>query len=301
MQTRVDRDRVQTGDAVTLTITVRGDGNLRNLRVPATASAPGLRVYDPQVHDAIAPHDDIIGGERTLEILVIPERPGRFNVPLPTLSFFDPSARAYRVKTPEPIVIEAVGPAGVAVDDAPRATGAPERTIRLSSDLRMRAPRLYETSWFLAAVVVPPLTALGLMLGTALAGRRRASREKARPKRAAATARRLLGAAEQARRQGDATACFAGVARALSTFLEERLQCPIGGMTTPELRRTLEARGFGEEQVERLVRELENCDFARFTPEGGRAREMSECLERARALLAELDGVAVRPDPEARS
>jgi hypothetical protein len=108
----------------------------------------------------------------------------------------------------------------------------------------------------------------------------------------------VLASAEQARRSGDAAACFAAVARGLNLFLEERLQRPIGGLTTEELRRTLEARGFGDELVERLVRELENCDFARFTPEGGRAREMSECIERARDLVDELDRVVVKPDPE---
>lgn len=301
MEARVDRSRVQTGDAVTLKVTIRGDGNLRNLRLPAVASLPGLRVYDPQVHDAIAPHGDVVGGQRDLEFLVIPEQPGRYAVRVPPLAFFDPAARAYRTRAPEPITIEAVGAAGTVADAPPRAGAPAERTIRLSSDLRTRGPRLYESPWFLAAVVVPPLAYLGLALGTLLSNRRRTSREKTRPRRAHGAARRILAIAEQARRHGDATACFAGVARALGTFLDERLQRPVGGMTTLELRRTLEGRGFPEEIVERLVRELENCDFARFTPEGARAKEMSECLERARVLLSDLDQVAVRPDPERTS
>lgn len=300
LEARVDRSAVQAGDAVTLTVTVRGDGNLRNLRLPSLASAPGLRIYDPQVHDSIAPRGDVIGGERRVEYLVIPEAAGRWDVPVPSLSFFDPAAREYRTRAPAPIRITVTGSAGQIADAAPRAQGQSERTIRLSSDLRRRAPRLYETPWFVVAVAVPPLAYLGLLVGSALAGRRRERREKTRPRRAAAAARRILAGAEQARRAGDATACFAAVARGLHLFLEERLQRPVGGLTMEELRRTLEERGFPDELVERLVGELENCDFARFTPEGGRAREMTECLDRARGLVEELDRVAVRPDPEAK-
>lgn len=301
MEARVDRSTVQAGDAVTLTVKVRGEGNLRNLRLPSLASAPGLRIYDPQVHDTIAPSSDVMGGERRIEYLVIPESAGRYEIPSPSLTFFDPAARQYRTRAPAPIRITVTGTAGQVADAAPRSAGPAERAIRLSSDLRRHAPRLYETPWFVVAVVVPPVAFLGLLLGSALAGRRRESREKSRPKRAAAAARRLLADAEKARHAGDATACFAAVARGLGLFLDERLQRPVGGLTTEELRRLLEARGFPEDLVERLVGELENCDFARFTPEGGRAREMSECLGRARSLLEELDRVTVRPDPETRS
>ena len=77
---------VQAGDAVTLTVKVRGEGNLRNLRLPTLASAPGLRFYDPQVRDTIAPSGDVMGGERRIEYLVIPEAAGRYDIPSPSLS-----------------------------------------------------------------------------------------------------------------------------------------------------------------------------------------------------------------------
>ncbi|MBI2897767.1 MAG: protein BatD [Deltaproteobacteria bacterium] len=298
LDARVDRNQVNAGEAVTLTVTVSGEGNLRNLRLPALASSRMVRVYDPQVRDTIAPHGDTIAGQRVYEYLMMPGEAGRIELPRPALSFFDPTRRTYRTRTAPAITILVTGTPAVAAESPTRADSEAQlRPIRLQSELGRRSSRLYETPWFAAAVAVPPLALLGLVAGTALRDRRRGARERARPRRAHATALRVLRDAASRRRAGDATAFFAGVSRTLTTYLEERLSRPIGGMTMEALRQHLESRGYPENLVEELIRELENCDFARFTPEGTRAREMSECLDRARRLLATLDRVTPSAEP----
>jgi hypothetical protein len=62
-------------------------------------------------------------------------------------------------------------------------------------------------------------------------------------------------------------------------------------MTREQLRAYLGARGFPEETVDALARELENCDFARFAPSASGPGEMRAALRRVRALLTAIERV----------
>ena len=49
----VDRAAVAVGDAVTLTVTVRGIGNVRNVVLPALPALPGWKSYEPKTNVAL--------------------------------------------------------------------------------------------------------------------------------------------------------------------------------------------------------------------------------------------------------
>src|SRR5262249_4166118 len=76
----LDRQRVATGVAGRLRATVQGTGNLRDvqLQVPVI---DGLRTLDPQVQDQMEAPQDVVGGTRTFEWIMIPERPGTYRIP----------------------------------------------------------------------------------------------------------------------------------------------------------------------------------------------------------------------------
>src|SRR4029079_19190381 len=69
MEVAVDRTSVAVGDAVTLTLTVRGSGNLRNVVLPALPTLPGWKGYEPKT--SVALESGPVGqGNKTLEWLI---------------------------------------------------------------------------------------------------------------------------------------------------------------------------------------------------------------------------------------
>ena len=76
--------------------------------------------------------------------------------------------------------------------------------------------------------------------------------------------------------------------------LEYRLGAKVEALTLGELRAHLRARGFDKETAEAVVKELENCDFARFAPSASGPGEMRAALRRVRTLLG-LDREARQP------
>ena len=92
MRRVVDRAAVAVGDAVTLTVTAKGVGNVRNLRLPELPGARRLEALRAQgQRRRRAGGGDV--GDPAIEWLLRPERPGTMTIPALTLATFDPVAK----------------------------------------------------------------------------------------------------------------------------------------------------------------------------------------------------------------
>jgi hypothetical protein len=119
---------------------------------------------------------------------------------------------------------------------------------------------------------------------------------------AAGVVREKLDGAKRALKTTDVGAFYPAVAASLRAALEGRLGEPVGSLTHAQLGERLAAAGMGADLRDRLVEELEGCDFARFSAEAGSADEMDRCLQRVRAMVQRVerfvpDGGAAEEDP----
>jgi hypothetical protein len=139
----------------------------------------------------------------------------------------------------------------------------------------------------IAAVMLaaPPGAWLLVLVGDAL--RRSLARETAGSKRRRArrSARRRLRVAEYHIKAQRPSAFFGECARVIYEHLEYRLGAKVEALTLGELREHLLKHGFDKETAEACVKELENCDFARFAPSASGPGEMRAALRRVRTLL----------------
>ncbi len=308
MEAAVDRASANVGDAITLTVKVRGTGNLNDVRV-ALPALPGIRVLEPEVDDEVTTDSDLVGGERTFRYLLIAEAPGSVTVPALRVPFFDPQARRYGAAESAPIALTITGTAAAASPgasaaqpDVPRASedGRPTpETLRFApvhprSALRRARPPVSAEPWYRWALAAPPLLWILVLVGGTLLRRARRRGAGAGADGHVRAARRRLRAAQAFAKEGDARAFYTEVAGALAEALESRLDGPVGGFTHAELRRALEARGVPEDLGGRIIEELEGCDFARFSAAGASAGEMERCRQRVEALLDRLQ--SFRPD-----
>lgn len=294
LEAAVDRQNVRTGDAITLTATVRGEGNVRDVRLELPP-IDGLQVLQPRVDDEIVHPSDRVGGQRRFEWLVVPQRAGTFEIPSLTLTAFDVASGTPSVVQSEPITVIAVGAAiasdtpdagttqvaPTTNDDEPPPTFGPLRT---ESTLRRATTPVSSTPLFFAVLLGLPTLGAATLLVRALRRRKPSAAKEARKE-----TRKRLDDAERHAREGDARAFYSAIATSLLGAIAARLGEPVGGLTHDELRKLLRARGFDEDLVRRTLDELEVCDFARFSSAGGAEAEIRDCLERTRRVLGELE------------
>jgi hypothetical protein len=80
IEARWDRDQAATGDAVTLTARIAGEGDIRGAKLDLPP-IQGLQVFPPQVRDEVESPGDLVSGTRTYQWLVVPQAPGDYALP----------------------------------------------------------------------------------------------------------------------------------------------------------------------------------------------------------------------------
>lgn len=291
----LDRDSVATNEAVTLTVTARGEGNIAAVPNPTLGLPPDFEVFPPEVSESVRPFGPGLSGEKSFRYVLIPRAPGSREIPAITFGYFDAGAGGYRTASTEPIPFTV---SGTAVGGAPGAIargGVAQlrediRFIHLGSEsLRPAGRVLFERPAFWLIALLPLVGIAG-----ALALRRHRERLEgdvayARGRRASRVAKKRLAEARALAATGDARAFYAEVARALRGLVADRLNLAEAGLQTTEVGARLSDRGVEDDVVGETRAILEHCDRQRFAPPGTDPEEKTRFLERVGDLMTRLD------------
>lgn len=122
MTATADPLKVNSGDPVTLKVTVSGRGNFDAMGAPALTDQDGWRAYPPKEDFQAA---DAIGyeGKKTFESLLIAQKT-LDHTPGVEFAYFDPNEAGYKTLTVEPIPVAAEGSVAAAPTPTPAANVA---------------------------------------------------------------------------------------------------------------------------------------------------------------------------------
>jgi hypothetical protein len=105
---------LRVAEAATLKVRLAGIGNLQGLPAPDLALPAGLRSFPPHESGSDRANGAGLRSERVWTYVVIPDRPGSFQVSPPAVSYFDPAAASFARAESPPLVLEARAPAPAA-------------------------------------------------------------------------------------------------------------------------------------------------------------------------------------------
>lgn len=116
MDVVADRTVVRVGDPITLSITVRGAGNLSNAGLPPLSADGGM---DPTKFRL--PDGDVTGvsgnGEKQFSVKVRVMRPSVSEIPALAYSWFDPERESYQTTRSKPIALRVMAAQVISADD----------------------------------------------------------------------------------------------------------------------------------------------------------------------------------------
>ena len=280
-------------ESVQLTVKVEGRGNINALPAPSWPEFQGWRVIESP---AVA-SSEVIGGKlvgsRTYESVLVPKKAGELTVPEISYAYYDPDLEEYVEATTSPIVISVAEADGVpSVPPSSVSETEDERTVPGAKSVRGVPPSLRKSGGEMTDSVLYwamwglPLLAIA---GAVVWRRRRDAWEAAfvdsRRRNALPNARSTLTRAVAA---GDDHAVAA--ADAVLSYLSDRLNLLLAGLTREELGHRLRDAGVPKEVAEQVEDTLTSGEAARYTPEAPTAGHKKDRIERTAQLLAELDG-----------
>jgi hypothetical protein len=292
MSASASAEEVMVGESLTLSVRVRGQGNLKSIGEIALPEIGDFRVFAPKARETINVDGRVVGGEKVFDLVLVPQRPGSYTLEGFDFSYFDPERARYMVTTADPVRVEVL-PADESVAGQLREAGL-ETTIA-RQDIRYVKRVTIERDGLTLSLdggrggfvrYLPVLIAVvGIVIG--VQRRRSALSGRAGARRAFKGVAREIEAAERMLVRGVDTADASGrVARAIKRYIAAR--AGVGEAVVDEVFIGSIA-GVSTERRSEIARLLADLDRIRFAPVSPDRDELAGITDRARSLLNMVD------------
>ncbi len=287
--------RATTDDAITLLLTVRGDGDIKRVEAPVLLlPEEAFEVYDPKaIEEGSFETGQEISGKKVFEYLLLPRKPGTFSF-TPEFTYFSPDSAAY-LTLREGAYTLTITPGSGQPASADAALSLKEDIGPLMLDPSLvpaRRPFLGSaTFWGLATA--PFVLFFGLMGFRKLQAQRAAlSPEERRARDAEEMVRKRLAEAEAYRTAGDSRACYDAISKAMLGFVSDKLGLPRSALTKDSLEQRLQELKMEPSLIQQALQLVQDCELALFAGQASPDR-MESTYRRAKEVLAALEKAAV--------
>ncbi len=293
----VDKQAVKANEAITLKVTISGEGNIKTIPKPDLSLPADFERYEPKINESIQRQGDVISGSKTFEYVLVPRFPGQHRIKPITLSYFDPSLRRYQtLSTPEIVVdvekgegILTMVPVGLSKEEV-RFIGQDIRFIKLNvPQWRRKGYEFYRSGLFQLLYFAPLVALAGALLYRRHQDKLSGNVAYARSRRANRMAMRRLSRAAKLCQTKTQKEFYAEVSRALIGFAADKLNLPQAGIISSDLRKQLSEKNVPQEIVDHYMNLLQVCDFQRFAPANVQLEEMREFYSQAKQAIINLE------------
>ena len=299
-----DRTNLKVGEALTLAISVSGDG------IPGTITDPKLPDFSE--FRSVPPENSIdkkvrgnkVVTTKNVKVFLYPKKKGTFEIPAITYSWFNPAKKKYETASAGPWTIEVEkgdAPAEpvyqTPVSASPSTPAVQKQEIEfLGSDIRFihpvssksesSAPHRNIVFWILFIAAIP-----FYLIANALITRsrkRNSNTALVRKGKANKLLKEKFADARAALKKGDGKAFYAALENGLIDYLSNLTNLEFKGMTRPQMKEELAKLNVKNETINDIDSWLEKCAFVRFAPVTASTEEQSQMLADVEKLCEEL-------------
>ena len=291
-----DKTNLKVGEALTLAISIKGDGTPGTITDPKFPDFSEFRSVPPEnsINKKIKGNKVITS--KDIKVFLYPKKKGTFEIPAITYSWFNPSKKKYETASAGPWTIE-VEKSDAPVEpvyQAPVATtpGSSTPVVQkqeiefLGSDIRFihpitdksetAAPHRSVLFWILFLAAIP----FYLIANFAITRKRKRNSNTAlvRKGKANKLLKEKFANARTALKNGDGKGFFAALENGLIDYLSNLTNVEFKGMTRPQMKQELAKRGVKSETIDAIDSWLEKCAFVRYAPVTASTEEQSKML-----------------------
>ena len=270
----VDKKELKTNEAFTLTVEIKGSGNIKLLEIPNIIFPQEFEVYDPKITNQTA--ESVTEGIKRIEYLIIPRITGEHTIPPIAFSYFNPSDKVYSTVSSGSVSIK-VGEG----KDSPAYSSGQEGMLSenikyFGKDIRYikggRTNIKPEGQFFFGSFVFWFWLIVPLALFSVITYRQRARIRKFSDVRVLKhhkankfAAKRLKKAAKYMESE-QPEAFYEEVLGAMWGYLSDKLNIPTSDLSRERTVEMLSEAGADISLIEEIVQWLDTCEYARYAP-----------------------------------
>lgn len=296
----IDKEELSTNEAVTITMTVSGTGNIELLQMPEPVFPPDFEVYDPKITTSTDASSQGMTGTKKAEYLAIPRRAGNFNIQPVEFTFYNPGTQTYQTLLSEPYELS-VRKGKDSEGDGGGVYASNQEDIKyLGSDVRhimndgaKLKPK--HSSFFASSVyfaILLGLLVVFIALLFILKKRAELAKDTAanRNRKADKVARGRLKNAYQHLKAKDQEKFYVEMSQALWGYIADKLGIERSKLSMDTVSETMKEKNVPDELTQQFVDTLNYCEFARFAP-GSAEEKMDDLYQRGIDVISKAEKV----------
>lgn len=290
-------NQVRTNEASSVKIVVSGSGNLKGLTMPKFNFPSQFDMYDPQTVVSANPSGSTLTGKVEAEYTFVPQSVGTFKIEGASFSYFNPATEKYEHVNIEGFNLNvAKGTASNAVrynhepmrDILPIYTGE----MHLSKDMAYILGGWHNVLFYVVLSVV--------FLFVAFLYRRtlklRANEMLMKRKGANKIAIKRLKRAKRFLQKGLSDQFYEEMLTALWGYFSDKLSIPVSELNRDNISKELTNYGMYEADIDRIIRILDECEFARYAQSAAMAGiSMDKVFAEAVEAIGTVENTKTKP------
>ncbi|HIU39651.1 MAG TPA: protein BatD [Candidatus Limisoma intestinavium] len=290
-------NQVRTNEASSVKIVVSGSGNLKGLTMPKFNFPSQFDMYDPQTVVSANPSGSTLTGKVEAEYTFVPQSVGTFKIEGTSFSYFNPASEKYEHVNIEGFNLNvAKGTASNAVrynhepmrDILPIYTGE----MHLSKDVAYILGGWHNVLFYVVLSVV--------FLFVAFLYRRtlklRANEMLMKRKGANKIAIKRLKRAKRFLQKGLSDQFYEEMLTALWGYFSDKLSIPVSELNRDNISKELTNYGMYEADIDRIIRILDECEFARYAQSAAMAGiSMDKVFAEAVEAIGTVENTKTKP------
>ena len=289
-----DRTNLKVGEALTLSISIKGDGTPGTVTDPKLPDFSEFRSVPPENNISKKVTGNKVITSKDIKVFLYPKKKGTFEIPAINYSWFNPAKKKYETATAGPWTIEVEkGDAGAeAIFQGPVAGSAGPSAVQkqeiesLGSDIRFIhtsaakadtvAPYKSVLFWILFTAAIPFYIVATLLVK--IRRKRNSNAALVRKGHASKQLKEKFAQARKALESGDGKGFFAALENGLLNYLSDTTNLEFKGMTRPQMKEELARLGVKEETIAAIDSWLDKCAFVRYAPVTATPEEQKQML-----------------------
>ena len=286
---------VKENTPVTLTVTIKGKGNLKMLRQPDITFPQGFDAYDPKQSEDFTLTPEGLDGTLTFEFIAVPQKRGSYVIPPASLTYYDTDAHDYRTIQTEAFPLEVLKGDGNAssIQDFTGQQSSESgdiRSIRTGKENTAKAGSFFATSFYFILMAAMILLTIVVFIVLQMRLSSQSDVVQSRRKRANKVAVRKLRKAAKLMRAGKAADFYDETLRALWGYVGDKLNIPVSELSRENISQRLAERGVGQEVTDSFIAAIDECEFVRYAP-GDPQGNMNRVYDKSVTAIEQIESV----------
>lgn len=286
--------KVEANDATTLSVTLKGVGNLKLINAPTVQWPADFEQYDPKTNQDVNLSTSGNSGTITYEYVAVPRHEGTYNISPVEFCYFDTESQQYRTIKTNPFTLEVAkgsGKSSASRQADLQEIGSDIRYIKSgSADVRKPGDDMFASLTHILCYVIPALLCLVVVLLLRKRSDAMGNVTLQRGRKAGKAAAKRLKVAAKLLNAGKADAFYDEVLHALWGYVSDKLNLPVQDLNKDNISDRLKEHGVDDASTQQFLSVLTSCEFARFAP-GDPATNMEKLFDSATNAIDHLDEV----------